>query len=58
MRCPYCKEESFAKKKLLRDGWKITGSGLIIHNLYKDEYSEFNGWLDNSFVQLAVNYTF
>lgn len=25
MRCPYCKEESFAKKKLLRDGWKITG---------------------------------
>lgn len=42
----------------IRDGWKITGSGLIIHNLYKDEYSEFNGWLDNSFVQLAVNYTF
>lgn len=42
----------------VRDGWKITGSGLIIHNLDKNAYSEFNGWLDNSFVQLAVNYTF
>ena len=42
----------------IRDGWKITGSGLIIHNFDKEENSEFNGWLDNSFVQLAVNYTF
>lgn len=42
----------------VRDGWKITGSGLIIHNFDKKENSEFNGWLDNSFVQLAVNYTF
>ena len=25
MRCPHCHEESFAKKKLLRDGWTITG---------------------------------
>ena len=25
MRCPYCNEESFAKKKLIRDGWRITG---------------------------------
>lgn len=25
MRCPFCHEESFAKKKILRDGWNITG---------------------------------
>lgn len=25
MRCPHCGEESFAKKKNLTDGWKITG---------------------------------
>lgn len=42
----------------VRDGWKITGSGLIIHNFDKEAHSEFKGWLDNSFVQLAVNYTF
>ena len=42
----------------VRDGWKISASGLYIHNFNKDENSEFYGWLDNSFVQLAVNYTF
>jgi len=42
----------------VRDGWKVSASGLIIHNFDKNENSEFNGWLDNSFVQLAVNYTF
>ena len=42
----------------IRDGWKITGSGMIIHCFDKREYSEFYGWLDNSFVQLTVNYTF
>ena len=42
----------------VRDGWKISASGLYIHNFNKDENSEFKGWLDNSFVQLAVNYTF
>lgn len=25
MRCPFCSEETFAKKKILRDGWNITG---------------------------------
>lgn len=25
MRCPHCHEESFAKKKVLRDGWTVTG---------------------------------
>ena len=25
MRCPFCGEESFAKKKLIRSGWQITG---------------------------------
>ena len=25
MRCPHCNEESFAKKKNLTDGWKISG---------------------------------
>ena len=25
MRCPFCHEESFAKKKILRDDWSITG---------------------------------
>lgn len=42
----------------VRDGWKATASGLIIHNFGTKEHSEFYGWLDNSFVQLAVNYTF
>ena len=42
----------------VRDGWKVTGSGMIIHNFKDDEKSEFYGWLDNSFVQLAVSYTF
>ena len=42
----------------VRDGWKITGSGLIIHNFDDNDKSEFAGWLDNSFVQLGVNYTF
>ncbi len=26
MICPFCHEESFAKKKNLTDGWKITGT--------------------------------
>ena len=42
----------------VRDGWKASASGMIIHCFDKNEYSEFYGWLDNSFVQLAVNYTF
>ncbi|MBR5966508.1 MAG: hypothetical protein IK015_10380 [Treponema sp.] len=42
----------------VRDGWKATASGLFIHNFDKKENSEFYGWLDNSFIQLAVNYTF
>ena len=42
----------------VRDGWKIAASGLVIHNFGTKEHSEFYGWLDNSFVQLAVNYTF
>lgn len=42
----------------VRDGWKIAASGLIIHNFGTEEHSEFYGWLDNSFVQLSVNYTF
>ncbi|MBO4546839.1 MAG: hypothetical protein J5700_04590, partial [Treponema sp.] len=42
----------------VRDGWKATASGLVIHNFDKKENSEFYGWLDNSFIQLAVNYTF
>lgn len=42
----------------VRDGWKATASGLVIHNFGTKEHSEFYGWLDNSFVQLAVNYTF
>ena len=25
MRCPFCGEESFAKKRLIRSGWQITG---------------------------------
>ena len=25
MRCPECGEESFPKKKLITDGWKVTG---------------------------------
>lgn len=25
MRCPECGEESFPKKKLMTDGWKVTG---------------------------------
>lgn len=42
----------------VRDGWKATASGLVIHNFGTKEHSEFYGWLDNSFVQLSVNYTF
>lgn len=42
----------------VRDGWKATASGLVIHNFGTKEHSEFYGWLDNSFIQLAVNYTF
>ena len=42
----------------VRDGWKASASGLYIHNFGTKEHSEFYGWLDNSFVQLAVNYTF
>ena len=42
----------------VRDGWKATASGLFITNLNKEENSEFLGWLNNSFIQLAVNYTF
>ena len=42
----------------VRDGWKATASGLFITNLNKEENSEFYGWLNNSFIQLAVNYTF
>ena len=42
----------------VRDGWKIAASGLVIHNFGTKEHSEFYGWLDNSFVQLSVNYTF
>ncbi len=42
----------------IRDGWKGTLSGMYIHNFGDDEDSEFNGWLDNSFVQLAVHYSF
>ena len=26
MKCPHCKEESFAKKKTVMDGWKVVGS--------------------------------
>ena len=29
MLCPFCQEESFAKKKILRDGWNITGEVTI-----------------------------
>lgn len=29
MRCPFCHEESFAKKKLLRDGWNISGEVMV-----------------------------
>ena len=25
MKCPHCKEESFAKKKNIMDGWKVAG---------------------------------
>ena len=42
----------------VRDGWKIAASGLYIHNFDDNDKSEFAGWLDNSFVQLSVNYTF
>lgn len=43
----------------VRDGWKASLSGLFIHNFSDDETdSEFYGWLDNSFIQLKVNYTF
>jgi hypothetical protein len=42
----------------VRDGWKATASGLVIHNFGTEEHSEFYGWLNNSFIQLAVNYTF
>ncbi|MBQ7620436.1 MAG: hypothetical protein IJS51_09970 [Treponema sp.] len=42
----------------VRDGWKVAANGLYIHNFDKEENSEFYGWLNNSFVQLTVNYTF
>ena len=29
MRCPHCGEESFAKKKVLRDGWNVTGEVMV-----------------------------
>ena len=42
----------------IRDGWKARLSGLFIHNFGDDEDSEFAGWLDNSFIQLSVHYSF
>ena len=42
----------------IRDGWKAKLSGLFIHNFGDDEDSEFAGWLDNSFIQLSVHYSF
>lgn len=42
----------------IRDGWKARLSGLFIRNFGDDEDSEFDGWLDNSFVQLSVHYSF
>ena len=42
----------------VRDGWKAILSGLFIHSFGEDTESEFYGWLDNSFIQLGVNYTF
>ena len=41
----------------IRDGWKAKLSGLFIHNFGDDEDSEFDGWLDNSFIQLTVSYS-
>lgn len=41
----------------IRDGWKAKLSGLFIHNFGDDEDSEFDGWLDNSFIQLSVSYS-
>ena len=42
----------------IRDGWKARLSGLFIHNFGDDADSEFAGWLDNSFIQLSVHYSF
>lgn len=42
----------------IRDVWKAKLSGLFIHNFGDDGDSEFDGWLDNSFIQLTVSYSF
>lgn len=42
----------------IRDEWKARLSGLFIHNFGDDGDSEFEGWLDNSFIQLSVTYSF
>lgn len=42
----------------VRDGWKATLSGMIIHCFGENAESEFDGWLDNSFIQAAVHYSF
>lgn len=42
----------------IRDEWKARLSGLFIHNFGDDDDSEFAGWLDNSFIQLSVHYSF
>ncbi|MCM1321479.1 MAG: hypothetical protein NC041_02520 [Bacteroides sp.] len=42
----------------IRDGWKARLSGLFIDNFGDDDDSEFAGWLDNSFIQLSMHYSF
>ena len=51
MLCPHCHEESFAKKKLQRDGWNITGEVevcALCGKIWHEKHGKKSGSPENS----------
>ncbi|MBR2345715.1 MAG: hypothetical protein IKA71_08040 [Lentisphaeria bacterium] len=51
MLCPHCHEESFAKKKLQRDGWNITGEVevcALCGKIWHEKHGKKSGTPENS----------